>query len=177
MGSKKLKAVKAVKISDNLLDLPIRQVLDEARTAFEPYGWTIHAEKIGTHLSFEFNNPLSPVETGFVFESGLTPAEIKEQLKEHTADPEFARVNSAPPPRRRRRVLGQLRWSATWYDWSNEVFLQVVEFLRGSRTISAEEGDWLEAVGPYVLREDMKRDLQNHRKSHNSKPSSDTRES
>jgi hypothetical protein len=154
----KAKAVKSRKVADADLDAGIRRVLDEMRAAFEPDGWTVHVERTGKeNLCFEFRNPLSPIATGMVFKSDLTPAELRQRLDEHVKDePEFAHLKRFDPPRRKRQLLSGVRWAATWYGWSDRVFEEVLDSLLGFRVLSKEEWTWLMKVGPTVLSERVK---------------------
>jgi hypothetical protein len=162
----KLKPVRAVKVSDEDLDPQIREVLDEIRASLGRYGWTVHAERRGNNLSFEFSNPLSSMASGIGFQSDLTPAELRRHLAEQIdGEPEFARTQVAGPPRRKRPLLGGLRHAATWYGWSDRVFQEVTDTLVGFRILSKEEGVWLKATGPGALTDDIKTKLAKHRKA------------
>src|SRR4030081_2823802 len=117
-----------VKVADEDLDPQIREVLDEMRASLGGFGWTVDAERRGSNLSFEFTNPLSSTASGIGFQSDLTSAELRRFMAERmNEDPEFARTQSVDPPRRRRRVLGRLRYAAVWYGWSDRVFQEVID--------------------------------------------------
>lgn len=162
----KVKPVRAVKVADEDLDPKIRAVLDEMRASLGGFGWTVHAERRGNNLSFEFTNPLSSMAFGIGFQSDLTPAELRRYLAEQMKDePEFAQTQLVDPPRRKRRVLGRFRYAAMWYGWSDRVFQEVTDTLVGFRILSKEEAAWLNAVGPGAVTEDIKSKLAKHRKA------------
>src|SRR5437867_8402727 len=117
------KPVKAIRVADEDLSPSIRRLLIDVRNDVEPSGWSVHVEQSGKWLSFEFRNPLSPVATGMVFDPSRPILDIKGELTEHlAAEPEFAHTKLATPPRRKRELLGGLRWAATSYGWSTKVF-------------------------------------------------------
>jgi hypothetical protein len=155
---------KFTKVADDDLDPGIREALDEMRTALGAHGWAVHAERGGEHMSFEFTNPLSTMATGMVFQSDLDPAELRGRLAELMRDePEFAQTQLIDPPRRKRPLLGGLRYAATWYGWSDRVFQEIIETLVGFRILSKEEGTWLTAIGPGALSEDLRGKFAKHR--------------
>src|SRR5260221_6529879 len=80
-------------------------------------------------------------------------------------DPEFARTQSVDQPRRKRWVLGRLRYAAVWYGWSDRVFQEVTDTLLGFGALSKEEGRWLKTIGPGAITEDLKSKLAKHRKA------------
>jgi len=131
----------------------------ELRNDLVPYGWTVHVEgSRGKDFSFEFRNPLSPVNSGIHFDSGRPRSEVRDQVLEQlNAEPEFARTKMAKPPRRTRALIGGLRWSATSFGWSKKVFGEVIDTLRYFNVIAEDEYAWLKTVGPDVLRKDMER--------------------
>jgi len=75
-----LKPVRPIKLADDELDPGIRGLLEEHRASLGPYGWTIHAEKIGDHMSFQFDNPMSGTSSGMGFEPWRPLAEICRNL-------------------------------------------------------------------------------------------------
>jgi len=161
-----LKPVRPIKLADDELDPGIRGLLEEHRASLGPYGWTIHAEKIGNHMSFQFDNPMSGTSSGMGFEPWRPLAQIREQLEDSVqSDPEFARTQLAVPPRRQRRYIGALRYAATLYGWPNGVFLEVIEFLFHFRSISKAEWEWMKAVGPQAWPERIERDLRKHQRA------------
>ncbi len=126
------KPVKRRRIADDALSSGIRRfLLIDVRNDLAPYGWSVHVEGARRNLSFEFRNPLSPVSTGMHFDADRTPSEVKKELDEHfESEPEFARTKLANPPRRKRELIGGLRWAATSYGWSRKVFQDVIDTLR-----------------------------------------------
>jgi hypothetical protein len=162
----KVKGVRAVRVADEDLDPQIREVLDEMRASLGGFGWTVHAERRGNDLSFEFTNPLSSMASGIGFESNLTPTDLRRYLAERiNEEPEFARTQVVDPPRRKRPLLGGLRYAAIWYGWPDRVFQEIADTLVGFRILSKEEGVWLKAIGPGALTEDLKSKLAKHRKA------------
>lgn len=160
------RSVRGVKVADDDLDPGIREVLEETRAAFGPYGWTVHAERHGNTLSFEFSNPLSTMASGIHFDSHRSPIEVRKELDEHmSSEPEFAQTRLVEPPRRKRRLLGGLRYAANWYGWSDRVFEEVTDTLLGYRILSKEEAAWLKAIGPGALSEQVRSGLAKHRKA------------
>lgn len=154
-----LKPVKRRRIADDALSTDIRRLLIEARNDLAPYGWSVHVEEAGKTLSFEFRNPLSPVSTGMHFDADRTPSEVKKELDEHfESEPEFARTKLANPPRRKRELIGGLRWAATSYGWSRKVFQDVIDTLRHFHVLSDDEWTWLNTVGPDVLPKNLERE-------------------
>jgi len=142
---------RAVKVKDSDLDPAILEVLREVRRSFEPYGWRVTVERAGKSLSFQFRNPLSPVLLGL----GLGPKPEREELRQRLQrflrdEDEFSKVQSARPPRNKRRLLGALRGGSAHNGWSRETFTQVVDLLYEARVIVRSELDWLTAVGPAV---------------------------
>jgi hypothetical protein len=85
--------------------------------------------------------------------------EVFEQLN---ADPEFARTKMAKSPRRRRALVGGLRWSSTSFGWSKKVFGEVIDTLRYFKVIDEDEHLWLKTVGPDVLPKDLERKWRLH---------------
>lgn len=154
---------KPTRVLEKDLSPAIRRLLGAIRKDLQPHGWTVDVQKSGEHLSFEFRNPLSPVRSGLVFNPGRPTSELKRDLETHISEePEFAHTKMARPPRRKREFIGGLRWAATSYGWSNEVFHEVVGTLRHFRLLSRDEFDWLSAVGPDVLPEQLERDWRKH---------------
>jgi hypothetical protein len=142
---------RAVKVKDRELDPVIREVLREVRRSLAPHGWRVTVERAGKNLSFEFRNPLSPILLGL----GLGPkperGELRQRLQRFLKDEEeFSRVQSARPPRNKRRLLGALRGGSAHNEWSLETFSQVIALLYEARVIVRSEFDWLTAVGPAV---------------------------
>jgi hypothetical protein len=128
-------------------------------------------EQSGRQLSFEFRNPLSPVSNGMMFERSRSISDIKRQLAEGIREePEFARTKMATPPRRKRQLIGGIRWAATSYGWSRKVFREVIDTLRALSVLSEDEWQWLKTVGPDVLREDIKREWQRRMKAYERPP-------
>ncbi|MEA2644617.1 MAG: hypothetical protein QOG08_1643 [Chloroflexota bacterium] len=161
-----VKSVRRVKVADDDLDLGIREVLEEMRAALGPYGWMVHAERRGDNFSFEFRNPLSTMASGIHFDSHRSPAELRKQLDDHvSSEPEYAQTRLVDPPRRKRQLLGGLRYAANWYGWSDRVFQEIIDTLVGHRVLSKEEGTWLTAVGPGALSDDVRSGLAKHRKA------------
>jgi hypothetical protein len=155
-----------IELADEDLDPEIRGVLEEFRDNLAPYGWTVRAEKVGEDLSFQFDNPLSGMSTGMHFQPNRTPAEIRQQLEDSMLeDPEFARTQLAVPPRRRRALIGALRYAATWYGWPHRVFEEVIEVLFQFHAISKGEWEWMKAVGPQALPDKVERGLRKHQRA------------
>ncbi len=161
------KAVRGVRLADEDLSAGIRGLLTVVRKEFGPYGWSVYVEQRGRQLSFEFRNPLSPVSTGMMFDPRRSITDIRDELTKHISEePEFAHTKLAKPPRRKRDVMGGIRWAATSYGWSQKVFQEVIDTLRGFKVLSEDEWQWLKTVGPDVLREDLKREWQRRLKAH-----------
>ena len=153
------KPVKRRRIADNALSTGIRRLLIEARNDLAPHGWSVHVEGAGKNMSFEFRNPLSPVWIGMHFDADRTPSEVKKELDEHIkSEPEFARTKLANPPRKKRELIGGLRWAATSYGWSRKVFQDVIDTLRHFHVLSDDEWTWLNTVGPDVLPKNLERE-------------------
>ena len=153
------KAVKGIRVADEDLRAGIRGLLTYVRNDLGPFGWSVHVERFGKQLSFEFRNPLSPVSTGMMFDPGRRLSDIKQELTVHLSEePEFAHTKMAAPPRRKRELAGGIRWAATSYGWSRKVFREVIDTLRTFRVLSDDEWEWLKTVGPDVLRDDLKRE-------------------
>lgn len=160
------KSVRGVKVADEDLDPAIREVLEDMRDAFGPYGWMVHAERRGDNFSFEFSNPLSTMASGIHFDSHRSAIEVRKQLDEHmSSEPEFAQTRLVDPPRRKRHLLGGLRYAANWYGWKDSVFQEMIDTLVGLRVLSREEGTCLTAVGPGALSDDVRSGLAKHRKA------------
>ena len=165
------KAVMGIRLADEDLTASIRRLLTGVRNEFGPYGWSVYVEQRGKQLSFEFRNPLSPVSTGMMFDPRLSISQVRDQPAEHvSAEPEFAHTKLAKPPRRKRHLIGGIRWAATSYGWSRKVFQEVIDTLQGFKVISADEWEWLKTVGPDVLREDLKSEWQRRLKAHERRP-------
>jgi len=165
-GSARNKGARAVKVADEDLNPELLGLLRGVRDELEPYGWSVHIEKSGRHMSVEFRNPLSPVSTGMVFDPSQPVSEVKQELAVHVSDePEFAHTKLALAPRRKRQLIGGIRWAATSYGWSRKVFLEVIDTLRVFSALSEDEWQWLKTVGPDVLRDDLKREWRQHMKA------------
>ena len=163
------KGVRGKRVADESLTPGVRDLLTELRGDLGRYGWTIHSEQRGSQLSFELQNPLSPVESGWIFDPERPTSELRTELMEHLkTESEFARTRTATPPRRRRRLLGGIRWAATSYGWPDPVFHQVIDTLRHFRVLASDEWEWLNAVGPRVLKPDLERKWQEHMREHES---------
>lgn len=163
----KPRGVKGTRVPDDSLPMGIQDLLAEARGDLGSFGWTIHVERRGKALTFEFRNPLSPVWSGWNFDEDRPVAQLEEDLRGHlNAEPEFLRTKAGTPPRRKRRLVGGLRWAATSYGWSDKVFREVIDTLRYFRTLARDEWEWLNAVGPHVLEADLERKWQDHVKEH-----------
>src|SRR6202035_5412527 len=161
-----LTPVRPIKLADQDVDPGIRGLLEEHRASLGPYGWQIHAEKVGDHLNIQFENPLSGTSSGIGFHPGQSLAQIRQQLEDGVqGDPEFARTQLAIPPRRQRRFVGALRYAASLYGWPNRVFLEVIEVLFHFRAISKGEWEWMKAVGPQAWPEHIERDVRKHQKA------------
>jgi hypothetical protein len=161
--TKAKKAQKATRVSDAKLSPAVRRFLTIVRKEVEPDGWSVHVEKAGKNLSLEFRNPLSPVWTGISFDPDQPLAAMRADIEYHmSAEPEFARMKKAPPPARRRRVIGGLRWAATSYGWSDRVFRQVIDTLHHFRLLADDEVSWLKTIGPQVLSKDLERKWRKH---------------
>ena len=78
------------------------------------------------------------------------------------AEPEFARTKMAKQPRRKRELIGGLRWAATSYGWSSKVFREVIDTLRTFNVLSEDEQVWLNTVGPDVLPKDIEQKFRKH---------------
>jgi hypothetical protein len=142
---------RAVKVKDRELDPAIREVLREARRSLAPYGWRVTVERAGKSLSFEFRNPLSPILLGLGLGANPERGELRQTLQRFLKDEdEFSRVQSARPPRNKRRLLGALRGGSAHNEWSPETFSQVIDLLYEARVIVRSEFDWLTTVGPAV---------------------------
>ncbi len=162
------KTVRGVRLADEDLSQSLLGLLTEVRAELGPYGWTVYAEQYGKQLSFEFRNPLSPVSTGMmIFDPQRSIADIRSELTENLAEePEFAHTKLATPPRRKRDIIGGIRWAATSYGWSKKVFEEVIDTLRTFSVLSEDEWHWLKTVGPHVLQPDLKRKWRKHMKAH-----------
>jgi hypothetical protein len=161
------KTVKGVRLADEDLSETIRGLLTEVRNELGPYGWSVHAEQRGKQLSFEFRNPLSPVSSGLIFDPQRSISDIRDELIENLAEePEFAHTKLAMPPRRKRDLIGGIRWAATSYGWSRRVYDEVIDTLRTFSVLSEDEWHWLKTVGPDVLRPDLKRKWRKHMKAY-----------
>jgi hypothetical protein len=168
------KPARGVRLADENLSTHIRGLLTKVRNDLGPYGWSVYVDQRGKQLSFEFRNPLSPVSTGMVFDPSRSIADIRKELAEHlNGEPEFAHTKLATPPRRKRNLIGGIRWAATSYGWSQKVFQEVIDTLRGFKVLSEDEWQWLKTVGPDVLQEDLKREWQKHVKAHERRPRRD----
>src|SRR5258708_6750222 len=94
------KPAEANRVADEDLSPGIRGLLMNLRIDLEPYGWSVHAERSGKHVSFEFRNPLSPLWSGCVFDPTRPISEIRNDLAVHVGEqPEFARTRLAVGPR------------------------------------------------------------------------------
>jgi hypothetical protein len=161
--TKAKKARKPTRVADAKLSPVVRRLLAGVRKDVEPHGWSVHVEKSGTNLFFEFRNPLSPVWTGIGFDPDQPIAELRADIEYHmSAEPEFERTKKARPPARRRRVLGGLRWAATSYGWSDKVFKEVIDTLHHFRLLADDEVRWLKTIGPQVLSKDLERKWRKH---------------
>jgi hypothetical protein len=168
------KPIKGVRVADDDLSEAIRALLMYLRNDLEPYGWSIHAEQFGKQLSFEFRNPLSPVSTGLMFDPSRSISDIRDELTERLSEePEFAHTKKATPPRRKRDLIGGIRWAATSYGWSRRVFQEVIDTLRTLSVLSEDEWQWLKTVGPDVLRADLKREWRRRVKEYERRPMPD----
>ncbi len=149
---------------DKSLSEGIRELLEEFRRDLGPYGWTIHVEGFaGGDLRFEFRNRLSSVSHGIGFDPSQGPAEVREELRLYLeAEPEFARTKLAKPPRRRRALVGGLRWAATTYGWSSRVFREIIDTLQAAEVLSVDEAEWMKIVGPTALQEKLVRPWRKH---------------
>lgn len=161
-----LTPVRPITLADEELDPGIRGLLEEHRANLAPYGWKVHAYKVGENLGFQFDNPLSGLSAGMQFEPRRPIAQIRQQLEDSIqGDPEFARTQLAVPPRRQRRMIGALRYAATWYAWPNRVFEEVIEVLFHFHAISKGEWEWMKAVGPQAWPERIERDVRKHQRA------------
>jgi hypothetical protein len=161
------KTVKGIRLADEDLSESLLGLLTEVRAELGPYGWSVYAEQYGKQLSFEFRNPLSPVSRGMVFDPQRSISDIRNELTENLAEePEFAHTKLAMPPRRKRDIIGGIRWAATSYGWSRKVFEEVIDTLRTFSVLSEDEWHWLKTVGPDVLQPDLKRKWRKHMKAH-----------
>jgi hypothetical protein len=159
--------VKGVRLADEDLSESLLGFLMEVRAELGPYGWSIYAEQYGTQLSFEFRNPLSPVSRGMVFDPQRSISDIRNELTDNLAEePEFAHTKLAVRPRRKRDLIGGIRWAATSYGWLRRVYDEVIDTLRTFSVLSEDEWHWLRTVGPDVLRSDLKRNWRRHMKAH-----------
>lgn len=150
-GSRIRKGAKGTRVADDSLSVGIQELLTEVRSELGSFGWTIHVERRGKRLTFEFRNPLSPLWTGWTFDEDRPLSELREELTEQLTDPELVRTKSASPPRRKRELIGGLRWAATSYGWSDSVFREVIDTLRRFRVLAGDESGWLKTVGAQVL--------------------------
>jgi hypothetical protein len=152
------------RVPETALTADTQDLLGELRNDLGPYGWTVHVEgSRGKNFSFEFRNPLSPVNTGIHFDSDRPRSEVRDEVLEQlNAEPEFARTKTAKPPSRRRALVGGLRWSATSFGWSKKVFEEVIDTLRYFNVITEDEHTWLKVVGPDVLPKDLERKWRQH---------------
>ena len=161
-----LTPVRAIDLADEDLDPGIRELLDEHRASLGPYGWKVHAYRIGESLGFQFENPMSGLSSGTQFEPRRALEEIRQYLEDSVqGNPEFARTQLAIPPRRQRRIIGALRYAAALYGWPNRIFLEVIELLFHFRTISKGEWEWMKAVGPQAWPERVERDVRKRQKA------------
>jgi hypothetical protein len=161
-----LTPVRAIKLADEDLDPGIRGLLEEHRASLGPYGWQVHAEKVGDNLNIQFENPLSGTSSGMGFDPRRPLAQIRQQLEDGVqSDPEFARTQLAIPPSRQRRFIGALRYAATLYGWPNKVFLEVIEVLFHFHVVSKGEWEWMKAVGPQAWPEHIERFVRNRQRN------------
>jgi hypothetical protein len=139
-------------VNDTRLEPPVREVLDELRGVYEPGGWTVTASHIGPFLEFTFTNPLSPVKSTVQFDADISATDLRRRVSDDISNaPEFLRLQSVEPPKRRRRLLGGLRWAAAIYEWPDDVFEEIIDTLRGLRVLSVDEHKWLKTIGFDVL--------------------------
>jgi hypothetical protein len=158
--------VRPINLADGDLDPAIRRLIQDLRAKLGPYGWILHAKKVGQDLSFQFDNPLSGMSTGMHFQPNRPPAEIRQQLEDSMLeDPEFARTQLAVPPRRRRALIGALRYAATWYGWPRRVFEEVIEVLFHFHAISKGEWEWMKSVGPQAWSEQVERGVRKRQRA------------
>jgi hypothetical protein len=127
-----------------------QQVEADVRAAVEPFGWTVTRDDTPAGgVAIRFENPLSPG----IFSCGggpfTNPEQFRRQVFEYIGrEDEFGRMQIAPLPKRRRKLLGILRGAAGRNSWSRKTFEQVLDVLHEGRVISSEEARWLTAVGP-----------------------------
>ena len=151
----------APRIRDADLSPGVRGLVRDARRDLSPYGWRVYVEQSGRHQSILFTNPLSPVSTGLVVDPARPLSALQDELSVHMRQElEFKQTKRALPPERKREVVGRIRWAATSYGWSRSVFRQVVDTLQALRLLSESESGWLRTVGPAVIRNDLKGELQ-----------------
>ncbi len=101
-------------------------------------------------------NRLSSVSHGFGFDPYQTPAEVRAELQGHLQEePEFARTKLAKPPRRKRDLVGGLRWAAATYGWSTRVFGEIIDTLQAAGVLYVDEAEWMRIVGPTALQEKL----------------------
>ena len=138
-----------------------RKLLTHLRKELGPHGWSIYVERRSKQLSFEFRNPLSPVASGWGFDPDRPTPELRAELAEFLkGESEFARTKMASPPRRRRQLVGGIRWASTSFGWSDQVFYELIDTLRHFRVLAGDEWEWLNTVGPQVLAPDLERKWQ-----------------
>lgn len=160
VGRNEGETVRPALIDDSQLPSRLRAVLREYRARYQPSGWTVQPRRVGSALDFRFTNPLSPVESTVQFEPQISAAELRSRLNEHLdQESEFARLNHYKLPRRRRKLLGGLRWAATVYGWPDSVFREVVGSLRTFRVLRSDEWEWLNLAGSVVLPAEIKKEV------------------
>jgi hypothetical protein len=137
-------------MSDGVPNRPeFQQVEADVRAAVEPFGWTVTREDSPHGVAIRFENPLSPGIFGCGGGPFTNPEQFRQQVFEYIGrEGEFGRMQLAPLPTRKRKLLGILRGAAGRNSWSRETFEQVLDVLHEGRVISFEEARWLTAVGP-----------------------------
>lgn len=128
-------------------------VVDEIRALMRTYGWRISTQQERGRWSMTFESPLSP--TVITYDMGIdpSPSRLRLGLMDYIKrrEEELVATQSAKPPRRKRRLLGDLRGVAGNRHWPKEVFVDVVNVLHHSGVLTTDEWKWLLAVGPVAV--------------------------
>jgi len=165
VSQRKSKPVRRGRVRDSELEPYVSELLDHARKAVEPGGWTVHVER-SHYVSLVFTSPLSPEIIGFSLTRQANPDRDRRRLSNFLKkDSEIARLAKVAPPSGKKRLLGGVRGSAATYGWSDETYEQVVNMLAEVRAITTEEWEWLTAVGPAVFPEHVRDEMSQRRQA------------
>jgi hypothetical protein len=135
------------------LDPPVREVINEIRLSLRAYGWIVTTQRTYGRWSLKFRNPLSP--SVITYDIGVEPAaaSLRDELLDlvHRRDEELVVTQSAIPPRRKRKLLGELRAKGGYPPWSTELFQDVINLLDHNGVLTTDEWSWLMSVGPVAI--------------------------